>query len=110
MQELLQARTAGLEVFLGVGMTGASQPIRIRGLSSLSLANDPLVIVDGARFDAGSITGSFNTSTSRLGDLNLQDIESVDVIKGPSAAALYGTAAANGIIIVETKGGQAGPG
>jgi TonB-dependent SusC/RagA subfamily outer membrane receptor len=108
MQEMLQARTSGVQIFNGVGVTGAATPIRIRGLSSLSLTNDPLVIVDGSRFDAGSVTGSFNTSTSRLGDLNIQDIESVDVVKGPSAAALYGTAAANGVIIVKTKRGQAG--
>jgi TonB-linked SusC/RagA family outer membrane protein len=108
MQEMLQARTSGVEVFNGVGVTGAATAIRIRGLSSLSLTNDPLVIVDGSRFDAGSVTGSFNTSTSRLGDLNLQEIESVDVVKGPSAAALYGTAAANGVIIVKTKRGQSG--
>jgi TonB-linked SusC/RagA family outer membrane protein len=108
VNDLLQARTAGLEVFQGVGVTGAAQPIRIRGLSSLSLSLDPLVIVDGARFDAGSVTGSAATSTSRLGDLNVEDIESVDVIKGPSAAALYGTAAANGVIVVKTKRGRAG--
>jgi TonB-linked SusC/RagA family outer membrane protein len=108
VNDLLQARTSGLEVFQGVGVTGAAQPIRIRGLSSLSLSLDPLVIVDGTRFDAGSITGSAATSTSRLGDLNVEDIESVDVIKGPSAAALYGTAAANGVIVVKTRRGRSG--
>ncbi|MBC7895802.1 MAG: SusC/RagA family TonB-linked outer membrane protein [Cytophagaceae bacterium] len=107
-QELLQGRTAGLQVFQGTGVTGAGPAIRIRGLSSLSLTNDPLVIVDGARFDAGAITGAFGTSSTRLGDLNLQDIESVDIVKGPSAAALYGTAAANGVIVIKTKRGAAG--
>jgi len=108
IQEMLQARTSGVQIFNGVGVTGANAPIRIRGLSSLSLTLDPLIIVDGSRYDAGTITGSFNTSTSRIGDLNLQDIESVDVVKGPSAAALYGTAAANGVVIVKTKRGQSG--
>ena len=106
VNDLLQGRSAGLEVFQGVGVTGGAQPIRIRGLSSLSLTLDPLIIVDGARFDAGTVTGSFNVSTSRLGDISPEEIESVDVIKGPSAAALYGTAAANGVIVIKTKRGQ----
>lgn len=109
-QDVLQARAAGVQVFNGVGVTGANAPIRIRGISSLSLTNDPLVIVDGARFDAGTITGAFGVSSTRLGDLNLQDIESVDVVKGPSAAALYGTAAANGVIVIKTKRGEAAGG
>ena len=107
-QELLQARAAGVQVYQGTGVTGAGAAIRIRGLSSLSLTNDPLVIVDGARFDAGPVTGAFGTSSTRLGDLSLQDVESVDIVKGPSAAALYGTAAANGVIVVKTKRGVAG--
>ncbi len=107
VQQMLQARVAGLQVFQGVGVTGANEPIRIRGLSSLSLGNDPLMIVDGVRYDNGSVTGSFATSTSRVGDLNPEEIETIDVIKGPSAAALYGTAAANGVIIVKTKRGTA---
>jgi TonB-linked SusC/RagA family outer membrane protein len=108
VQEMLQARVPGLQVFQGVGVTGANEPLRIRGLSSLSLSNDPLMIVDGVRYDNGTVTGSFATSTSRVGDLNPEEIESVDVIKGPSAAALYGTAAASGVIIIKTKRGSAG--
>jgi TonB-linked SusC/RagA family outer membrane protein len=106
--QLLQARTAGVQILEGFGVTGAAEPIRIRGLSSLSLSNDPLVIVDGVRYDAGSVTGTFATSASRLGDLNVEEIESIDVIKGPSAAALYGTAAASGVVIVKTRRGQSG--
>src|SRR5581483_729381 len=105
VQEMLQARAPGVEIFQGPGVTGGNEPIRIRGLNSLSLSNDPLMIVDGVRFDIGSVPGSFATSSSRMGDLNVEDIESIDVIKGPSAAALYGTAAANGVIIVKTKRG-----
>jgi TonB-linked SusC/RagA family outer membrane protein len=108
VQEMLQARVPGLQVFQGVGVTGANEPMRIRGLSSLSLGLDPLMIVDGVRYDQGTVTGSFATSSSRVGDLNPEEIESVDVIKGPSAAALYGTAAANGVIIIKTKRGTAG--
>lgn len=107
IQDMLQARVPGLEVFQGSGLTGANQPIRIRGLSSLSLATDPLMIVDGVRVDGGAVTGSFGVSSSRIGDFSFEEVESIDVIKGPSAAALYGTAAANGVIIVKTKRGQA---
>ena len=106
VQDMMTARTPGVEIFNGIGVSGANEPVRIRGLSSLSLTLDPLMIVDGVRYDNGTVTGSFATSTSRVADLNPEEIESIDVIKGPSAAALYGTAAANGVIIVKTKRGQ----
>ena len=105
--EMLQARVAGLQVFQGPGVTGANEPMRIRGLSSLSLGLDPLMIVDGVRYDNGTVTGSFATSTTRVGDLNPEEIESIDVIKGPSAAALYGIVVANGVIIIKMKCGVA---
>ncbi|MCC6318699.1 MAG: SusC/RagA family TonB-linked outer membrane protein [Gemmatimonadaceae bacterium] len=109
VNELLQARTPGVQVIQGSGQTGTSSSIRIRGTSSLSLTNEPLIVVDGVRFDNGAAPG--NTSTQRINrfsGINPEEIESMDVIKGPSAAALYGTAAANGVVVIRTRRGRAG--
>ena len=109
VNELLQARTAGVQVIQGTGQTGASSSIRIRGASSLSLTNEPLIIVDGIRFDNSPAASNFSSiRVNRFGTFNPDEIESLDIIKGPSAAALYGTAAANGVIVIRTKRGSAG--
>ena len=93
----------------GHGQTGASSSIRIRGASSLSLTNEPLIIVDGIRFDNSPASSNFSSiRVNRFGTFNPDEIESIDIIKGPSAAALYGTAAANGVIVIRTKRGSVG--
>lgn len=104
VSQLLQARTAGVQVIQGQGVTGSSASIRIRGTSSLSSSNEPLIVVDGIRYDNSAEPG--NTSAGvRINrfTMNPDDVESVDIIKGPSASALYGTAAANGVIVIKTK-------
>src|SRR4051812_2787994 len=106
--QLLQARTAGVQVIQGQGVTGSSASIRIRGTSSLSSSNEPLIVVDGIRYDNGNEPG--NTSAGvRINrfTINPDDVESIDIIKGPSASALYGTAAANGVVVIKTKRGAA---
>ena len=111
VNEMLQGRTSGVQVVQGAGQTGVSSSIRIRGTSSLSLNNEPLIVVDGVRFDNQQLPNGGNISTQRINRLNTlgtEDIESVDIIKGPSAAALYGTAAANGVIVIKTKRGKVG--
>ncbi len=111
VSDLLQGREAGVTVLGSGGTAGAGARIRIRGSNSISLSNSPLLIVDGVRVDDtsnsyGLFTGGFQPS--RLDDFNPQDVESIEILKGPSAAALYGTAAANGVIQVTTKRGRAG--
>lgn len=111
VNEMLQGRTSGVQVIQGAGQTGVSSSIRIRGTSSLSLTNEPLIVVDGVRFDNQQLPNSGNVSTQRINRFNTlgtEDIESIDIIKGPSAAALYGTAAANGVVVIKTKRGKAG--
>jgi TonB-linked SusC/RagA family outer membrane protein len=108
--DLLTARAAGVMVIPGV-QTGAGTRIRIRGLSSLSLANNPMFIIDGVRVETTTGSSSVSvggTTASRLGDLNPEDIETMEVVRGPSAATLYGTDAANGVIVITTKKGVAG--
>ena len=111
-QGLLNGRTASLVVMPTSGQVGTGSQIRIRGQSSLSLGNSPLLFVDGVRVNNDPATGpqsqSFSSSPiSRLNDFNPEDIETIEVLKGPSAATLYGTEAANGVINIITKKGSA---
>lgn len=111
LSNVLQARAPGVTVTSSGGTTGTGSRIRIRGSNSLSLSNDPLIILDGVLLDNG--TGSFSIGVggqtiSRFDDINPDDIENIELIKGPAATALYGTAAANGVIQVTTKRGKAG--
>jgi TonB-linked SusC/RagA family outer membrane protein len=109
--DLIQGRTAGAVVLQSSGQTGAGSKIRIRGSNSISLDNSPLLVVDGVRVDNDpNITpiGGLDQAPSALDDLNPENIESIEILKGPAASALYGTAAANGVIQVTTKKGRAG--
>ena len=109
--DLIQARESGVTVVGSGGTAGTGSRIRIRGSNSVSLSNSPLLIVDGVRVDDDPNAYELFTggvTSSRLDDLNPEDIESIEILKGPSAAALYGTAAANGVIQVMTKRGRAG--
>jgi TonB-linked SusC/RagA family outer membrane protein len=108
--ELISGQAAGVQV-VSSGAVGAGSRIRIRGQSSLSLTNDPIVYVDGVRVDAktgDSGIGTGGTTASAFDNINPEDIETVDVIKGPAAATLYGTQAANGVIVITTKKGHVG--
>jgi TonB-linked SusC/RagA family outer membrane protein len=110
--ELLQAQAPGVYVNQSGGTQGTASRIRIRGANSVSLSNEPLVLIDGVRTN-NDIGGSGTIAvggqqSSRLNDLNPEDIESVEVLKGPAASAMYGTAASNGVIQIRTKHGKAG--
>ena len=109
MNDLVGARVAGVAVTPGT-QTGSAARIRIRGSSSLSLTNDPIYIIDGVRMTSGATTGvsTGDANPGRVGDINPDEIESMEVVKGPSAATLYGTDAANGVIVITTKHGHAG--
>ena len=98
------------------GRLGAGPNINIRGISSLGLNNNPLIYIDGVRVsnatDGGVTTGGnggFGAQNAqvvgRLNDINPEDIESIEIIKGPAAATIYGTEAANGVIQIITKKG-----
>ena len=113
VQNLLNGRAPGVFVNSATGNVGAGARIRIRGASSVSLSNEPLIYVDGVRVDNAPATGpenqSFSSSSiSRINDFNPDDIESIEIIKGPAAATLYGTEASNGVIQIITKKGTTG--
>ncbi|MEO6878431.1 MAG: TonB-dependent receptor, partial [Gemmatimonadaceae bacterium] len=111
MQTLLNGRAPGLVVMPTSGAVGTGSQVRIRGIASFSLGNNPLLYIDGVRVNNAAASGPSNqafgsSSISRLNDINPEDIESIEVLKGPSAATLYGTEASNGVINVITKHGN----
>src|SRR5262249_50267714 len=108
--ELIAARVPGAQVLFQNGFTGQSPRIRIRGLNSFTVGNNPLLIIDGIRAENSmqSSTSTYGQTTGRISDLNPEEIESLEIVKGPSAATLYGTDAANGVIVVKTKQGRVG--
>ncbi|MDQ3995498.1 MAG: SusC/RagA family TonB-linked outer membrane protein [Gemmatimonadota bacterium] len=109
--DLLVAKAPGVQVLPGA-TTGAGSRVRIRGTSSLSLSNEPIYVIDGVRMESSVNSASRATGgtiPARTGDLNPDEIEAIEIVKGPSAATLYGTDAANGVIVIRTKRGIAGP-
>jgi TonB-linked SusC/RagA family outer membrane protein len=109
LTDLLGARVPAMYVMSSAGVTGTSPRIRIRGLNSFTVSNDPLLVMDGVRMDNSTVAfAGFGLGGGRLNDINPEEVESIEVIKGPSAATLYGTDAANGVIVIRTKRGQAG--
>jgi TonB-linked SusC/RagA family outer membrane protein len=110
--DVLNARVAGVQVIEPGGLTGASPIITIRGVNSLLTSTQPLLYVDGVRVQNSFATqfagGTSGVASGRLDDLNPDDIASIEIVKGPSAATLYGTDAANGVILVTTKHGLSG--
>ena len=107
VSDLLRGRVAGVVVQQGSGDAGTASTIKIRGSSTMRLVNDgPLVYVDGVRVSNRMESGG--RDVSRIDDLDPAMIESMEIIKGPAAATLYGTEAANGVINIKTKGGGVG--
>ncbi len=113
MQEMLTGRVPGVFVSPSSGQVGGGQRIRVRGQTTFSLSAEPLIYIDGVRVNNEastgiSIQGFGSGAVSRMNDINPDEIESIEIIKGPAAATLYGTEAARGVINIITKRGAAG--
>ena len=108
VEDVLQGRIPGLQMIGTPNSAGDGGQIRIRGNSSVGLSGDPIVFIDGVRMNAERAEVARYSTQSRLNDIDPRDIESIEVIKGPAAATLYGTEAANGVIQIITKKGQEG--
>ncbi len=121
LSSLLAARAPGVQVLTSAGTLGAGSRIRIRGITSAVGSGDPILIVDGIRMNAAysdgggqtnlaspSSRGPVSTATARLDDIDINTIETIEVLKGPSAATLYGSDAANGVIVITTKRSRSG--
>lgn len=113
VEQALQGKVAGLQVSTASGQPGAATTFRIRGTGSLNASSDPLYVIDGVATTSTSYSknaSDANTTTSILSSINPQDIESITVLKDAAAASLYGSRAANGVVIITTKSGKAGQG
>ena len=112
VSEMLQAREPGVTMMNSSGAAGEGMKIRIRGTSSLSQSNEPIIYIDGVRVDNSSGFGpgvNLNGGNpSRLNDINPESIERIEILKGAAAATLYGTEASNGVIQIFTKQGKSG--
>lgn len=105
--DILNGRISGAQIYNTNGKVGMPVRFDIRSAATFSMERDPLIFIDGVRY-SGSNTSDINSSQeamSALNDLPLNDIESINVIKGPAAAASYGSEAANGVIVIQTKRG-----
>ncbi len=103
-EQLVAGKLAGVSITPPSGQPGGGSQIRIRGGSSLNASNDPLIVIDGVPVDNNGVTGASNA----LSLINPQDIETFTVLKDASSAAIYGSRAANGVILITTKKGRAG--
>lgn len=116
-EQLIQGKTAGVQIAQASGEPGAGVNIRIRGSNSIRSNNNPLFVVDGIPLsgesttpDGGDIMNGSNASRNPLAFLNPSDIESMSVLKDASATAIYGSRGANGVVIITTKSGKSGQG
>ncbi|WP_439696018.1 SusC/RagA family TonB-linked outer membrane protein [Mucilaginibacter sp. AW1-7] len=107
LESAIQGRTPGVYIQAQNGKLGQGIQVRIRGASSVSAGNQPLYVVDGLPITVDDFSSN-GASTNPLVDLNQNDIESIDILKDASAAAIYGSRASNGVVLVTTKKGKAG--
>ncbi len=115
-EELMQGRVPGVNIVKNDGEPGAGMTVRIRGGTSITASNDPLYVIDGVPIDNASLQPGINTGVDAtasgprnpLGMLNANDIQSIDILKDASAAAIYGSRGANGVILITTKKGLPG--
>lgn len=116
VEQKLQGMTTGVNITSSSGQPGANQSIRIRGMGSFNASQEPLFVIDGVPVTSGSLSsgGKYdssymnNSKTNIMSTLNPSDIENITVIKDAAAASLYGSRAANGVILITTKKGQSG--
>ncbi|MDY3090386.1 MAG: TonB-dependent receptor [Porphyromonas sp.] len=109
LSELLDGRVSGVQMFQSNGKVGMPIRFNMRSGATFSMDRDPIIYVDGIRYHSGNTSdiNSAQDALSGLNDLPMEDIASIDVIKGPAAAASYGAEAANGVIVITTKRGGA---
>jgi TonB-linked SusC/RagA family outer membrane protein len=106
-EQALQGRAAGVQVTSLNGKLGQGMQMRIRGSSSVTASNEPLYVLDGIPLTAND-QGTSSAPQNPLADINFNDIESIDILKDASAAAIYGARASNGVVLLTTKKGKTG--
>lgn len=107
--ELLNGRVAGVTSMTGSGNLGSGERMSIRGASSISAGNEPLYVIDGIPITNGNANlQNFGEDMSSLSSLNLNDIESIEILKDAASASIYGSRATNGVVVITTKSGKEG--
>ena len=106
-ESALQGRAAGVQVSQQNGKVGQGINVRIRGSASVTAGNEPLYVVDGIPLQNTNLSSN-GAATNSLADINTNDIESLEILKDASAAAIYGSRASNGVVLITTKKGKAG--
>jgi TonB-linked SusC/RagA family outer membrane protein len=107
-QNALQGRAAGVQITSANGMPGSAMTVRIRGTSSITSSSEPLYVVDGVPVITGNFANGWADGTNTLSALSPTDIESIEILKDASAAAIYGSRSANGVVLITTKSGKSG--
>ena len=108
---ILQGRAPGVQITSNSGAPGAEMTIRVRGNSSLNAGNNPLIVVDGVPIESNSLSslnGTENFGLNPMADINPSDIESIEILKDAASTAIYGSRAANGVVLITTKRGAEG--
>lgn len=108
-QDLLQGNATGVQFTAASGQPGSAASLRIRGMGSFNASNSPLYVIDGVAVTSGSINSiDSDGGLDAMSTINTSDIENITIIKDAAAASLYGSRAANGVVLITTKKGQAG--
>ena len=108
-ENAMGGKVAGLQITTVSGQAGSTSSIRVRGIGSMNASNEPLYVVDGVPVISGNVTQmGIYTSSNVMNSINPNDIESITVLKDAAASALYGSRAANGVIVITTKQGKQG--
>src|SRR5512133_555583 len=107
IEKMLAGKVAGVQVTATSGQPGASTQIRIRGISSINAGTEPLYVIDGIPVMSGDQSYFTNTGNA-LSSLNPNDVESMTILKDAAASSIYGSRAANGVILITTKSGKSG--
>ncbi|MBR0501300.1 MAG: SusC/RagA family TonB-linked outer membrane protein, partial [Bacteroidales bacterium] len=110
-EQALNGKVAGMSITQSSGQVGSASAIRIRGIGSMNASNEPLYVIDGVPTvsgNTGQMSGEIYSTNNVMASLNSNDIESITVLKDAAASALYGSRAANGVILINTKRGREG--
>ncbi|MDR3653619.1 MAG: TonB-dependent receptor [Paludibacter sp.] len=108
LEQALQGRAAGVYITQNSGQPGGGISVAVRGVSSINGSTEPLYVIDGIQIPGSQVSYGSTSSSNPLSGLNPSDISDVQILQGPSATALYGSRATNGVVLITTKRGQAG--
>jgi TonB-dependent starch-binding outer membrane protein SusC len=108
IEQAIQGRTAGVYITQNSGQPGGGMSVNIRGVNSINGTNEPLYVIDNVQIAGSSISSGTTSSSNPLAGINPSDIENIQILQGPSATAMYGSRATNGVVLITTKQGKSG--